>query len=76
MPEPITAAGFSALILDAAAGAADHTTAVGRARAWALGAAQGLVDVAPDGRLRGDLRALFAGLDLALHTIEERYGNG
>jgi hypothetical protein len=75
-PELGSPASFSDLILDAAAGAPSHAAAVGRARAWTLGAAQGMTDVAPDGRLRADLRALFAGLDLALATIEERYGNG
>lgn len=63
-------------LLDAVAGARDRYTAECRARSSALGAARGAADASSGDRLRADLQALFAGLDLALDTIKERYRNG
>lgn len=63
-------------LLDAAAGAHDRYTAEARVRSTALGTARGMADSTPGEWLRTDLRALFAGLDLALDTIGERYPNG
>lgn len=63
-------------LLDAAAGARDRYMAECRARSSALGAARGAADASSGDRLRTDLQALFAGLDLALDTIKERYSNG
>jgi hypothetical protein len=62
-------------MLTAAAGAHTRAHAEDLARAAALGALEGIVGTTHSSRIRETAQAVFAGLNLALRAIEERYGD-